>query len=173
MKSLLTYILESFIDEGVFSGKYYDCLRTSKNNREKFNFRLRSEGHAFERGIERNIESYEVSNLVKECWYKIKKGIETKKYLINQYNSNKPGSIIGLHSSEKTREGYLTVILFIKSYIEKENYYNIEVVTVCKTKTMDGWKEKTEDGKTLNHPERGQLNLWDQEGIKYRGKQDD
>ena len=51
MKSLLTYILESFIDEGVFSGKYYDCLRTSKNNREKFNFRLRSEGHAFERGI--------------------------------------------------------------------------------------------------------------------------
>ena len=67
MKSLLTYILESFIDEGVFSGNYYDCLRTSKNNREKFNFRLRSEGHAFERGIERNIESYEVSNLVKEC----------------------------------------------------------------------------------------------------------
>ena len=67
----------------------------------------------------------------------------------------------------------MTVILFVKSYIERENYYNIEVVTVCKTKTMDGWKEKTEDGKTLNHPEKGQLNLWDQEGIQYRGKQDD
>lgn len=168
MKSLVEYIIE-----GVFGGKYYDCLRTSKQNRQKFNFRLKTAGHAFERDQERNIDSQEVSSLVKECWSKIKKGLEDKKYLINQYNTNKPGSVIGLHSSEKTRAGYLTVILFVKSYVAKEDYYNIEVVTTWKGKNMDSWKETTDDGKTMNRPDRGQLNIWDRMAIDHYNKADD
>ena len=104
---------------------------------------------------------------------RIKKGYESGKYLAAKYGTNEVGSVIGLHSTERTSDGYLTVILTIKKYHPTADYFELEVVTVCKTKTMDGWKEKTEDGKTLNHPERGQLNLWDQEGIQYRGKHDD
>ena len=177
MKSLLEYITEQILLEyNQMGDTYFNCKSTkvrSNPRLSKFNFIATSGGHAVERGVERKINNDEVTSLILDCWERIKKGYESGKYLAAKYDTNEVGSVIGLHSTERTPEGYLTVILTIKKYHPTADYFELEVVTVCKTKTMDGWKEKTEDGKTLNHPERGQLNLWDQEGIHYRGKQDD
>lgn len=171
MKSLLEYILESQIIEKL--EPIYSFKRDiNPISQEKFRFKVIS-GHGNERSVERRIKDREIISLIKDCWSRIKVGYESGKYIEGAYNSKRNGSVLGLHSTERTEDGYLTIILYIKKYHPDADYFELEVVTVCKTKTMDGWKEKTEDGKTLNHPERGQLNLWDQEGIKYRGKQDD
>ena len=38
---------------------------------------------------------------------------------------------------------------------------------------MDSWKETTDDGKTMNRPDRGQLNIWDRMAIDHYNKTDD
>ena len=171
MKSLLEYILEHQILEKL-EHIYYFKRDRNPVAQERFRFKVIS-GHGNERSFERQIKDREIISLIKDCWYRIKSGYESGKYIEGAYSSKRKGCIIGLHSTERTDDGYLTIILYIKKYHPDADYFELEVVTVCKTKTMDGWKEKTEDGKTLNHPERGQLNLWDTEAINYQGKVDD
>ena len=171
MKSLSQYIAEALIDEAFIA--YYRHNRAPKKDAEKFNFNLIGGDHAVERGSERRTNSREVTSLVKDCWSRIKAGIESGKYLINQKKSKKPGSCISLHSSEKTEYGYLTVVLIPKKYHPQSNYYYLEVVTIWKGKDIESWKTGDGSGKSMYHPEHGQLDMWDNFALQYRYKKDD
>lgn len=171
MKPLFVYIKENInniielINEDVphFYQKYPN---------KRFNYKLVSHGHAAERDMERLISDAEVVGLMKDVWTKVKNAIETGKVLINQKDTKKSGSSIAIHSSEKTRTGYLTIIIFPSKYHKNAQYYDIEVVTTWKGKTMDSYKEYDEEGKTMYHPEYGQLDIWDNFGNSHYEKQD-
>ena len=77
-----------------------------------------------------------------------------------------------MHSTEKTKYGYLVAVVFPTKYHKIADYYDIEVVTTYKYKNFDDYKRKSTDGKTMYHPEHGQLQMWDNEAINYRNKKD-
>ncbi len=147
------------------------CFLYCKNNKQ-FNFRLSSGNHAVERNVERNIKTGEVVSLMRDVWSRFKKAIEDGYILIDQKDSNKSGSSVLLHSTEKTKYGYLVAVVFPTKYHKIADYYDIEVVTTYKYKNFDDYKRKSTDGKTMYHPEHGQLQMWDNEAINYRNKED-
>lgn len=180
MKSLVKYIkenlaetLEEYIDllcEGAFGGSYF-----SRNPKKfpKYNFNLRSEGHAFERDMERGVTTKEVSTLFCSVWDKFKRGIENGKILINARSSKKPGSSVSIHSYEKTKNGYLTIVVFVRKYHKTSDYYDIEVVTTWKGKKIESFKDKDpKTGQTMHHPEKGQLDMWEDFAIEHYGVED-
>lgn len=73
---------------------------------------------------------------------------------------------------KKTKYGYLVAVVFPTKYHKIADYYDIEVVTTYKYKNFDDYKRKSTDGKTMYHPEHGQLQMWDNEAINYRNKED-
>lgn len=169
MINLSTYIIEN-LENDILENLYTLYHRPKPI---KFNFRLGSHGHAAERDTERLISTGEVLELFKDCWSRIKSYIENGKILINQRNSNKPGSSFSLHSSEKTKTGYLTIVCFIKSYNSIKKYYDVELVTTYKGKTIDSWKIGDGTGKTMYHPEKGQVDIWDNFAIAHFDKKDE
>ena len=169
MLSLKEYIIESLISEAIRL-KYY---KYNKRN-PKYNFNIVSTGgHAAEQDMIRSIKTYEVINLIKDTWHKLLPAIKSGKILINQRNSKKRGSSVCLHSSEKTKSGFLVVVIFISKYYEDTDVYDIEVVTTWKGKHLDSYKKGDADGHSMYHPEYGQIDVWDDIAVKYNDKVDD
>lgn len=166
MKSLSTYLLEQLLLE----------YRNYNVNSSKFNFKLESTGkidHSSERMFTREISDSEIRILVQDVWRKIEKGIKQGKILINQRNSNKQGSSISIHSYDKTKSGYLTVIVFVKKYDKNKDFYTLEVVTAWKVSKITSYKDKDpKTGKTMYHPETGQIDIWPNFAIEYLGMED-
>lgn len=172
MLSLISFLRENLIVPILEEAPFFYQRKVEG----KFNYKLTSHGHAAERDRERQITTEEVKSLVKSCWSKIKKGIEDGKILINKKDSKQSGSSVALHCSDKTRSGYLVVIIFPVKYHKNSDYYEIEVVTTWKGKTLDSYKEpfKDKDGKEkcMHHPEYGQLDIWDNVAIEHYDKKD-
>jgi len=171
MKILVNYIKESVNDIEFITEEYYQYYRRKK--KDTFNFNLVSSGgHAAERDRERNITTNEVVELMKDVWRRFKKGIESGKILVGQRDTKKPGSSIAIHSADKTKTGYLTIIVFPSKYHQNADYYDIEVVTTWKGKEMNSYLKPDKTGKIMHHPEHGQLDMWDNLGKNHYNKND-
>ena len=154
-------------EETINEGCFLYCT-----NNTHFNFSLSSGNHAVERTVDRNIQTGEVVSLMRDVWPRDMQAIEAGSILIDHKDSNKSGSSVLLHSTEKTKYGYLVAVVFPTKYHKIADYYDIEVVTTYKYKNFDDYKRKSTDGKTMYHPEHGQLQMWDNEAINYRNKED-
>lgn len=171
MKGIIQYIKENRIESYLIEFDT-DMLNESESvvyhkHDKRFNFDLIGYGHPVERSSERRSSNSDIAALVKDCWNRIKKGIEDGLILVNQTNSGKSGAQVCLHSSTKDDEGYyLTVVFFVQNHVTKNNqdYYTLLLKTVFNGTTVDEWKEG-KNGKSMYHPERGQLDMWDSYGI--------
>ena len=167
MKTLVEFIKEQLqINEGVFTSFY-------KSKNDKWNFNLFSRGHAGERSTERMVKTSEIIELFKDCYSRIKKYIELGIIKVNKYGTKTHGSAFALHSSDKSQTGYLTIICYPVKFKKEKQIWDFEIVTMWKGKKMDSFMEKDpKTGKTMNRPEFGTIDIWDNQAINHYDKKD-